>query len=73
VLYLDQKDELTLPGNLQNRKYGFLLPPNVVSHDLPTFFLLLLLLLISLCLSLSKNIVQSPSERKEEENPCCLR
>jgi hypothetical protein len=39
---LYQKDEGTLPGNLQNRKYKFLAhSPNCsVSHYLPTFFLL---------------------------------
>jgi hypothetical protein len=40
--YLYQKDERALPGNLQNRKYSFLLPTlpkSSVSHYFTAFFL----------------------------------
>jgi hypothetical protein len=46
--YLYQKDKRALPGNLQNRRYGFLPPtPNVVSLTTTHF------LSLSLSLSLS--------------------
>jgi hypothetical protein len=63
--YLYKKEDRVVPGNLQNRKYSFLLPPKYsVSHCLTTFFLLsfflsfflLLLLLLLLLLSLNQSV-----------------
>jgi hypothetical protein len=41
IIYLHQKDERAMPGNLHNSKESFLFPPNIESFTTsPTFFLL---------------------------------
>jgi hypothetical protein len=45
--YLYQKDKRALPGNLQNRRYSFCPPPNVMSLTTSPQFLSLLSLSLS--------------------------